>query len=457
MSQAEPSSVRRGLITKDSVDQFQAAARKLQRQPATSAAPAKLTLGSLEFRSAASLNVSTDRRFLVDGLIPRVGTFIIYGASGTCKSFVAVDLACRIAAGVSWAGRATVEGKVLFVATEDIQGIEDRINAWCLHNSLDRSQLSLYISRGPVDLSDWKSLHAFAEAVAHLGDVRAIIIDTAAKSIGGADEMSARDVGVVSRNCERLAQVADCAVGVVHHTARDSATARSGPAKPRGSSAWESNFDCCLWIHNHAVNPVKVKNGPCPTPITFEVAPRAIGRDSDGHEIATLVATCRPGTVADALAASSQTPHVRKRKVDDRAAFLLQRIARSPGSQLSTTEARQALKSHFGLTGDNARKALKAALIHLTEAGLASISDDLIRASSPPAPVEREVAENSDLSGPSGDAEQAEFSGTFVDSAKQSGRNDDTLEGVSSSVSAPDMPSSQSDAEADLSFVQLVQ
>src|SRR5205085_1884007 len=51
--------------------------------------------------------------------------------------------------------------------------------------------------------------------------VRAVVIDTASRSMRGADENSAKDMGVFVDNCENVARVLGCIVIVVHHAGKD--------------------------------------------------------------------------------------------------------------------------------------------------------------------------------------------------------------------------------------------
>lgn len=55
---------------------------------------------------------------LVEGLIGRIGLSILYGDSGSGKTFFAVGLGNAVAQGATFMGRRTVKGLVIYLATE---------------------------------------------------------------------------------------------------------------------------------------------------------------------------------------------------------------------------------------------------------------------------------------------------------------------------------------------------
>ena len=75
-----------------------------------------------------------DPRWQVQGLMPEGALVCLYGAPESGKTFVCVDLALSIAAGVPWHGREVKQGAVVYVAAEGGSGIKARARAW-LHRS----------------------------------------------------------------------------------------------------------------------------------------------------------------------------------------------------------------------------------------------------------------------------------------------------------------------------------
>ena len=78
------------------------------------AAPAGLPILSLAELREHAKSVS----WVVKHVIPADSIGLLFGGSGTFKSFIALDLALHVAHGLEWLGRKTRRGTVLIVAAE---------------------------------------------------------------------------------------------------------------------------------------------------------------------------------------------------------------------------------------------------------------------------------------------------------------------------------------------------
>src|SRR5215218_8908403 len=99
---------------------------------------------------ADAIEISLDSGGLVDGLLARTGMTVIYGESGSGKTFVVLDIACYVAAGRPWRGMAVEQGVVVYVAAEAPASIERRVWAWKNHHGADH--LPLLVVQSSVDL-----------------------------------------------------------------------------------------------------------------------------------------------------------------------------------------------------------------------------------------------------------------------------------------------------------------
>lgn len=59
-----------------------------------------------------------EQRWLIDGVLPQDSMTVLFGEPATFKSFTALDMACAIASGQPWQGRATERAIVIYLAAE---------------------------------------------------------------------------------------------------------------------------------------------------------------------------------------------------------------------------------------------------------------------------------------------------------------------------------------------------
>jgi hypothetical protein len=175
---------------------------------------------------------------LVDGLLDLDSLALAYGASGSGKSFWAVDVAGHVVTGSWMDGRAVTAGPVVYVAAEGARGLGKRIAAWCQHHgiyNLEQHHPIHWVTQ-PVHLHDPAWAEAFIEHCANLRPVL-VVIDTLARCSLGADENSTRDMGQLIEHADRIKRSTGACVLLVHHTGKDT----SGGA--RGSSALKAAVD----------------------------------------------------------------------------------------------------------------------------------------------------------------------------------------------------------------------
>ena len=68
--------------------------------------------------------------WLVTPLVPARALVGLYGHYGTGKSFVTLDLAMCVAAGIPWHSLAVEQGPVLYISAEGAAGQSQRCDAW---------------------------------------------------------------------------------------------------------------------------------------------------------------------------------------------------------------------------------------------------------------------------------------------------------------------------------------
>jgi hypothetical protein len=222
---------------------------------------------------------------LIEGTIDRRTVAVVAGHFGTLKSFVLQDWAASIATGRNWMSRPVHQGPVLYVAAEGAHGLHPRFTAWEYGWHRDIPDEQLEVLPEPVNLLD-------AQAVAelcHLATGRAlVVIDTLARCMVGADENSAKDMGIAVDALYRLRDATNGGtIAVAHHTGKDRATIR-------GSSALEAGVDTVYTTEGDArlmkLSRTKRKDGPREDTLQLKLNPVL----DSGVIVSTLGVDIRP-------------------------------------------------------------------------------------------------------------------------------------------------------------------
>ena len=180
--------------------------------------------------------------YLIDGMIERGSLSTLFGASGSGKSFVAIDCACCIATGTAWHGKETGQGAVFYIAGEGHAGIRRRLKAWEVHTGTSLQDSPLFVSTCPAALMDSGNAMSVATAVDTLalvhGDPSLIVIDTLARNLGNGEENSNADIGLFINNIDVLLRTRfGATILIVHHTGW------TEKDRARGASAMRAAMD----------------------------------------------------------------------------------------------------------------------------------------------------------------------------------------------------------------------
>lgn len=228
-------------------------------------------------------------KWQVKHIIPDNSLGMFFGASGTYKSFVALDHGLHVAHGMQWMGKRTNHGRVVYVAAEGGAGIYRRVQAWHQQHGLQLTS-NFHVCITPMVLSLHDHVAALASALESLPTRPALVyIDTLSQTFEG-DENSATDISSYLRliNAEIRAKF-DCSVVVIHHSGHSAAE------RPRGSSAITANVDFMLGVYKPEgttqvarLDVIKQKDGDRLGNITFKLNRIVLGHDEDGEEMSSL-------------------------------------------------------------------------------------------------------------------------------------------------------------------------
>jgi hypothetical protein len=196
-------------------------------------------------------------------VIPARGFIVLWGASGSGKTFTVLDLSAAIARGEPWAGRRTKPGLVAYIAAEG--QLRNRVDAYLASNGLSEADLAgLRVLDSSVNLLDGSAdigpLLAELRAMAQeAGGVAMVIVDTLNRVMPGGDENSSEDIGRLIAAAKRIESELDCAVLFVHHSGKNEE--RGG----RGHSSLKAATDAEISVKrdgdNRIVTAEKVRDG----------------------------------------------------------------------------------------------------------------------------------------------------------------------------------------------------
>ena len=202
----------------------------------TGATPPRFKLYSIE-----ELESLPDPEWLIEGILPQAALAELYGQPGVGKSFLALDWALSVAAGVAWQGRALKQGDTVYVSAEGSSGITKRITAWRAKHS-DADPGRFWVIPKPVNMLNEDDVKTLAQTIKDKGcEPRLVVIDTLARCFGNGDENAAKDMNAFVRGIDQIKGVfREATVLVLHHAGK-----KPG-ARDRGSSALPAAADAVM-------------------------------------------------------------------------------------------------------------------------------------------------------------------------------------------------------------------
>jgi hypothetical protein len=221
-----------------------------------------------------------DIDWLIEDVVPRAQVGVIYGASGSGKTFFALDMACAVQRGGVWRLKQIEQADTFYIAAEAGNGIKKRIAAYI--QAKGAGALPWFVDYQP-NLATLESVHAISASVKlRSASPGLIFVDTMALSHDG-DENSSKDMSLLLRNCKVLSDDTGALVVLVHHTGKDESRGM------RGSSAIYAGADFVLEISaqekDHEMVVDKLKDGERGARFGFRLPAVEVGSTPRGKVI----------------------------------------------------------------------------------------------------------------------------------------------------------------------------
>lgn len=199
--------------------------------------------------SLSELFTRPNPEWLVERHFHRKTFTVIYGAPGSYKSFLALELAMAVATGTPFLGMfSTKKMPVLYVAAEGAAGTKRRAMGWVKDRGFGEDA-DLRVIDCSVDLTDLdrEGLEDLATVIKE--DLRAtpglVIIDTLARCMDG-DENTSQDMGKFISVCDAIRERTEAVILVVTHTGKEV------DRGARGSSALLGAADTMIHVEREA-------------------------------------------------------------------------------------------------------------------------------------------------------------------------------------------------------------
>ena len=215
---------------------------------------------------------------------------VIFGESGSGKSFLALDIGLAIARGIEWNENKTKQGRVVYIAAEGEGGVRKRLRAYAQYNGVEINMPEFpfdVIPACPNFLTGDDSVKV-GRAILDSGDrPRVIIVDTLAQVAPGGDENTSKDMGGVLARCKGLHRATGALVVLIAHTGKDASRGIRGWSGIRG--ALDTNIEVVRENDNRSFRVDKQKDGEDGECWGFRLVPVVIGIDEDGDDITSCV------------------------------------------------------------------------------------------------------------------------------------------------------------------------
>jgi hypothetical protein len=242
-----------------------------------------------ELKPFEDLVVGSERPYLIKGLIPRVGTTVIWGKPKTGKTFIVSDLAMHIALGWDYRERRVHSGPVVYFAFEGASGLRARAaafrQAFLKENKPEEFPFYLVDAEGQLERDHTTII---SELPQQLSDPPVcIIFDTLNRSLGGDENSRMVMTGYVNA-AGAISAAFDCAVIIVHHCGHDD-------RRMRGFSGLGGNVDCQIAITRDPLSGVIVstvieaKDMASGDSMASKLETVVVGKDVDGEPINSCV------------------------------------------------------------------------------------------------------------------------------------------------------------------------
>jgi hypothetical protein len=225
--------------------------------------------------------------WVIKDVLPQAELVVMYGASGSGKSFLALDMAAAIARGVEWRGKRVRQGRVAYIAAEGGGGFRKRLKAYGQHNEIDLASLELGVIHAAPNMMEANDAADVVKAIKAWGGADIVIVDTFAQVMPGANENAGEDVGKALTHCKRIHELTGAMIILIHHAGKDASKGARGWSGLRAAA--DAELEVVREATGRSLRLTKSKDGEDGMAWGFDLEIITVGVDEDLDPITSCV------------------------------------------------------------------------------------------------------------------------------------------------------------------------
>jgi len=221
----------------------------------------------------------------IKNVLPSHGTAVLFGPSGSGKSFLVLDMLQSLAFGREWFGQKVTPCSVTYIALEGEAGLAGRMDAYRIWYGSTSSNIRYMVQ--PFRLLDAVDISELVQAIQAAGTGGVVVLDTLSRATPGSDENDSKSMGQIIAAAKLLQELIGGLVLLIHHTGKDASKGM------RGHSSLHAALDCAIEVKRIGDKRewliAKSKDGEDGASHPFKLEVVLLGHDIEGDKITSCV------------------------------------------------------------------------------------------------------------------------------------------------------------------------
>lgn len=235
------------------------------------------------------------QQYWIKGVVPEANLVVMFGESGSGKTFAVLDMVLAIARGVSWRDRRVKQGRVAYIAAEGAGGLRKRLKAYAEFYGVDPGTLPVTLLADAPNFLLAADVVDVIKGIQASGGARVVVVDTFAQVTPGGNENAGEDVGKALEHCRQINRHTGATVVLVHHAGKDSSRGARGWSGLKAAA--DAEIEVVRDGDDRTIRLSKAKDDLDGSEWGFRLNVVAVGEDEDGDPITSCVIEATSTTV----------------------------------------------------------------------------------------------------------------------------------------------------------------